>query len=462
MDAQAASTVSLKGAPGGLIRRDLTTLTRLAGPVVFSRLGIMTMGLTDAIVVGRYSPVQLGYHALAWAPTSVVVTVVIGLLTGVQVMTSRAIGAGRRHEAGAVLRRGLSYAGMIGLAATAVLALFGPGLLGVLGLPGDMARGASAPLIVFSLSLTPYALSTVGIIWLEALSRPTPPMVMMWLANVVNLAIDLVLVPGRFGAPALGAVGGACATLGARTALMIAVLAYIVALRESRALGVFAKPPREPAREAEQRSIGFAAGASNLFEVSAFAGMNIIAGWAGGLSIAIWTAILNVGAMVFMAPLGLATATAVMVGSAYGARDPKGVTRASLIGFAVTAVVALIATLIVGLAPGPIASAYSTDGAVIAASSAGLLLACLWFLPDCLQVVIAQSLRARGDTWVPSLTHFISYVVVMTPLAWWLAIPMRLGVQGLVWAVILASFLSAGLLLGRFAMLTRAQRSAVQ
>src|SRR5882757_4462749 len=59
MDAQAASAVSRKGAPAGPIRTDLSTLLRLAGPVVFSRLGIMTMGLTDAIVVGRYSPVQL-------------------------------------------------------------------------------------------------------------------------------------------------------------------------------------------------------------------------------------------------------------------------------------------------------------------------------------------------------------------------------------------------------------------
>src|ERR1700743_983151 len=85
MDARAPSAASRQGASSGLIRTDLTTLLRLAGPVVFSRLGIMTMGLTDAIVVGRFSPVQLGYHALAWAPTSIVITVAIGLLTGTQV-----------------------------------------------------------------------------------------------------------------------------------------------------------------------------------------------------------------------------------------------------------------------------------------------------------------------------------------------------------------------------------------
>ena len=70
------------------VREELPQLLKLSGPVVLSRLGIMAMGLTDAVVVGRFSATQLGYHALGWAPTSVVLTAVVGLLTGVQVMTA--------------------------------------------------------------------------------------------------------------------------------------------------------------------------------------------------------------------------------------------------------------------------------------------------------------------------------------------------------------------------------------
>src|SRR5882757_9927533 len=104
------------------VRTEVTQLLKLSGPVVISRLGIMVMGLSDAIVVGRYSATQLGYHALGWGPTSVVVTMTIGLLSGVQVMTARAIGEGRLHDTGAVLRRGLAYSLWIGLISAAVLA----------------------------------------------------------------------------------------------------------------------------------------------------------------------------------------------------------------------------------------------------------------------------------------------------------------------------------------------------
>lgn len=49
----------------------------------------------------------------------------------------------------------------------------------------------------------------------------------------------------------------------------------------------------------------------------------------------------------------------------------------------------------------------------------------------------------------------MSYMLVMGPLAWFLAQPMKLGLQGMVWAVVLASLVSCGLLLARFWMLSR-------
>src|ERR1700753_2199595 len=107
MDRPAAQASSLAGGRVLPVRTELAELLKLSGPVVISRLGIMGMGLTDAVVVGRYSATQLGYHALGWAPSSIVITMALGLLTGIQVMTARAIGEGRRHETGAVLRRGL-------------------------------------------------------------------------------------------------------------------------------------------------------------------------------------------------------------------------------------------------------------------------------------------------------------------------------------------------------------------
>ena len=449
--------LSTEGRPN-LVRTDLTDLLVLAWPVVIARLGIMGMGLCDAIVVGRYSATQLGYHALGWAPSSVVLTMLIGLLTGIQVMTARATGEGRMRETGAVLRRGLSYSVWIGIAATLVLLAGGPAFLHVLGLSQDLADGASQPLLIFALSMPGYAFSIAAGFWLEGLGRPKPAAVIMWVANGVNLAVNLVLVPGSFGLPAMGAVGAAWATFAARIFMTLALAIFIIRMPEARAYGVFDKPETDPAAEAEQRRIGYGSGASGFFEVASFAGMNVIAGWLGGLAVAAWAILLNVIAIVFMVPLGLSTAAAVLVGRYYGARDMAGAQRAGYVAFAVTLLFGVVVSLVMWPLAGLLASGYTSNAATLAMATPALVLSCLFLIPDALQVVVAQTLRAKGDVWLPTYTHLISYAVIMAPLAWWLAIPLRMGVNGIVWAVTLASFVSAGLLLARFQMLANRGR----
>jgi MATE family multidrug resistance protein len=455
MSGEAAAAASPAGLPSHPIRSDLARLGRLAWPVVVSRLGVMTMGLTDTIVVGRHSAVELGYMALGWAVSSTMLGTSMGLLSGVQVMASRASGEGNLAGAGAALRRGLSYSLWIGLAAMALLAIAGPFLLGSLGLKGDLARGATGPLLVLAASMPSFALSSATSSWLEGLGRTLPPMVLMWTANLLNLGVDLVLVPGGFGLPALGAVGATCATFTARTFLALAMLAYVGLMPDARALGVFQKPERSRALEIQQRRVGYGSAASNFFEMGAFSGLNVIAGWISPAAVAAWALTVSVVALIFMVPAGLSTATAVLVGRAYGAVDPAGLRRAAGVGFAVTAVFGLAIGVVTWPFVHQIAALYTYDSQTVALAAGALGLCVIFYLPDGLQVVVAQSLRARGDVLAPTLTHLTSYIVVMLPLAWWLAIPVGWGIGGITWAIVISAYVSAGLLLARFWMLAR-------
>jgi MATE family multidrug resistance protein len=434
---------------------DLSELLKLAGPVILSRLGIMVMGLTDAIVVGRYSARELGYHALGWAPTMTVLTTSVGLLLGIQVLTARRIGEGRREDAGVVLRRGLVYALQLGIGSALLLFFAGPPLLGLLGLEPDLAQGAGRVLQVFAWSLPTYLVATACALFLEALSKATPSMIAMWIANGVNLVLNLWFVPGGFGLEPGGAAGSAWATFGARTALMVLLLGYIATMPEARALGVFRKTSRDPAAAGEQRRIGYAAGGSYFVEVAAFASMTVVAGWLGGLAVAAWSVVLNVSAVIFMVPLGLATATGVLVSRAYGAKDRPALVRAGFLGLACAGAATLVIAL--GVWPGAelIAGFYATEPALAALAASGLVLATLFFVADGLQVVAAQALRSCGDIWVPTAMHVTSYAIVMAPLAWLLGPRLGFGLQGMVWAVIIASLLSATFLVSRFVFIAR-------
>ncbi len=433
----------------------LGEILRLSGPVILSRLGIMTMGLTDAIVVGHYSSVELGYHALGWAPTMVVLTTAIGLLTGIQVLTAQLIGERRPTDTGAVLRRGLIFSLVIGIVSGALLHFGAAPFMHVMGLEASLADGASRVARVFAWSMPAFLLSTALTIWLEALEKPVPAMLLMGLANIVNIAANLWLVPGTSPFAIDGAVASAVSTFSARAVLVVTLFAYVLWWPRARNdYGVFSAAPDAPSWRALAR-IGIASAGSLFVESGAFAGMNIIAGLISGIAAAAWSIVLNVTAVVFMIPLGLAAATAVLVGRGYGERSLAHIRRSGMLGFALSfAALTIISVLIWGFAD-IIVAAYTSDPALTVLAVPALLLSCLFFTADGLQVVAANALRARNDVWLPTLTHTISYGCVMLPLGWFLALQMGLGIQGIVWAVILASLLAAGFLLARFWWLSR-------
>jgi multidrug resistance protein, MATE family len=444
------AVVQMKGgAPDGSYRE----LLGLAGPNVLSRLGIMAMGLTDAIVVGQYSAVELGYHSLGWAPTVTVLVAGIGLLIGVQVLTARHIGAGHPDRTGAVLRRGLAYALQIGLVSTAVLVLLGPPFLGAMGLAPAMVTGASAVLIVFSLSLTPYLLADALWFWLEGQGKPEVPMVAMWVANAINLALALWLVPGTSPFPVAGAEAAAWVTLVARIALLAMLAVYVWRWPESRARGLFRPAPKDRAAEQEQRRIGYASGLSFAIEAGSFSGINFVAGQLGVLVVAAWAVVMNVAAVVFMVPLGIAAATAVLVSRSVGAQYLPGLKRAYRMGMTLALAALALLSVVVFLDAGLVARAYSNDPELLAMTGSALLLCCLFFMADGAQVVSAQALRARGDIWWPTGMHFISYIVVMLPLSWWLGVHEGRGLDGIVWAVVIASLVSGAALSWRWVRL---------
>jgi len=428
-------------------------LLTLAWPVVLARLGIMTMGLTDAIVVGHYASRELAYHSLAWAPSSVVLTTAVGLMMGVQVMTARLRGEGRGDEVGAVLRRGMVYAMQIGIVSMIGLMLLGPFGLVHMGLEDGLGEGASPVLMVFALSMPAYLISVAAQFFLEGLHRPKAGMVAMWVANAVNLALNIVLVPDMLGLGMHGAMASAWATFGARMALAIFLVIFILRLPEAKAWGLFKKPRRDKAVESEQVRVGIGAGSSNFIEVGAFAAMTLFAGQLGAAQTASWAVVINVSAIVFMVPMGLSSATAVLVGRSYGAGDMQGVMRNGLTGIGVVTVLAFIIAIGLWLAAGPVVGIYTTDPTILAIAAPALVLATLFFVADAQQVVAAQANRAAGDVVWPTLMHLLSYGIIMIPLGWWLA--HRMGVNGIVWSVVVASLISGALLTGRFLRVAR-------
>jgi MATE family multidrug resistance protein len=422
-------------------------LLKLAWPVALARLGIMAMGIVDVMVVGQLAPHELPHQALGWAPTAIMLVSAVGLLTGVQVLAARTLGEGRPEQAGSVWRRGLVVGVSAGALATLCMWAGGARVLTLFGIAPELVLPAARVMNVLALSLPVHLAYVATAFFLEAIQRPLPSTVVMWSANALNLALNLWLVPQH------GAVGAACATVGARTFLALVLTAYVLSMRDAAHYGVRRGPPG-PSYRALLR-VGVAAALSQAAEAGAFSGMTILAARIGAHAVATYQILLNLLAVLFMVALGLASATAVLASEATGRAAPREALRVSFIGLGLSGAVLLALALLGALCSQPIGRAYTADAALAATVATLVPLTLAITLPDGGQVVAASALRAQNDNWFPTGSHLLAYAVVMPALGYWLAERAQQGVAGLLRAILAASVLSAGVLTLRLVWLAR-------
>jgi MATE family multidrug resistance protein len=409
--------------------------------VTLARLGIMCMGLCDAVVVGRLAPAELPHQALGWAPTSVTLVTSIGLLTGVQVLGARAVGARTPEDAGGALQRGLVVSAISGLAAIVLAHLYTEDLFVWFGIEADLVKPSARITRVLVLSVPLHLVFIAGSFFVEAIQRPVVATWLMWIANLLNVGLNLWLVPES------GALGSAWATVGARAFLALSLMIWVVCLPEARALGLRQRV-KTPSYGAFLR-VGTAAAISQAAESGAFSGMTVVAGRLGAQAVASYQILLNMLALVFMVALGFSTATAVLTSEAIGRNAPRDAARASWAGLAVNSVVMGCIGLVTYLLAGPISTAYTVDIEVARIVAVCVPLSAAINIVDGGQAVASSSLRAQSDNWFPTCSHLLSYAVIMPGLGYLFGELQGRGVFGLLLAIAWSSLFSVSVLVAR-------------
>ncbi len=441
-------------APAGSLGDHVRRTLRLALPVVGARAGILILVAVDTAMTGHAGAVELAYLGLAMAPQVPMLLIGIGLLMGTVVLVAQADGAGNSAACGAVWRVALAHAMVIGVG-FGLLCQLGAPFLTFVGQAPDLAAGGGRVIAMFGWGM-PAALGyTATTFFLEGINRPTPSMIVMAIANLLNGGLNWLLIYGNAGFPAMGAEGAALATTIVRWFTLVALVGYVLTRvdRVRYGLGRAAEDLRALGRRL--RRIGLPMGLGTGLESGAFATMTLFAGLLGPVHIAAYQISMNMLALVFMAAIGFATAASVRVGNAAGRGDVANARRAGwvAVGLAVVSV-GLCGVLFFTLSE-TIARVYTTDAAVVTVAGRTLTVAAFVVLVDGAQGVLMGALRGLADVWVPAALYFLSFWLVMVPAGHWLGVARGGGAPALMTAIGLGCAVAATVLTVRFRIAVR-------
>ena len=415
----------------------------LAGPVVLAELGWIMMGIVDTIMVGRLGPEAIGAVGVGSSLFLALGVFGIGLLLGLDTLVSQAFGARRVDECHRWLYHGLALACLLA-PIMVLLAWIGIRTLSVWGFDPAVARLLKPYLTILIWSALPLLLYAALRRYLQAMNVVRPVMFALVSANLVNAAINWVLVYGNLGAPALGVSGSAWATLAARVYMAAVLIGAVVAHDARHQTGLFhVAPVIEAARLWRLVRLGFPAAMQTVFEYGVFASATAFAGRLEPVALAAHQIVLNIAGFTFMVPFGLASASAVRVGQAVGRGDPAGAARAGWTALALGVAFMAVAAAVFVLGPRALLGLFTRNTAVTEIGVALLLIAAVFQLFDGIQGVLTGALRGLGDTRTPMIWNLVGHWAFGLPLGYALCFWWTWGVRGL-WIGLSAGLISVG------------------
>jgi MATE family multidrug resistance protein len=335
-----------------------------------------------------------------------------------------------------------------------VLAALGqlvPPFLYLLGQPLEVVALAGPWVRVISWSLFPLMVFQGFREFAAGLGLTRQAMWLSILANVLNGVLCYMLVYGEWGAPQMGMMGSAWATLLARGLMAVFMAAYVLyaaRLRAERAAVVSLLPSGNTMFRLFD--LGAPIGVQMALEVGAFGMSLLMAGWLGVTTEAAHKVAIDVASMTYMAASGIAAAATIRVGNLRGAGDLGAARQAGFaaywltFGFMGAMACLLIATRHV------VPYVYITDPAVVAQAGTLLLVAALFQVSDGLQVVGLGALRGLEDVKVPSVVALLAYWAVALPLGYFLGFRLHFGAPGVWFGLLVGLSIVAVVLLLRF------------
>lgn len=431
----------------GPTRADVRALVELAAPVTLVQVGLMAMGAVDTVMVGRVSAADLAAVAIGNLYFLIMAIFGQGVLFALDPVISQAVGAGDEAGVARGVQRGLILAVLISAGVTFLLLPAG-WLLAAARQPLEVVPIAANYVRGLVLGVLPFYAFNVFRQSLQAMRCVRPIVLTVLIANVLNVLLNWILIFGNLGAPSLGAVGSAWATSISRWCLVI-VLGTLGWSRISATLRPWRRDAFAWKPIIRFLRVGAPIGAQQLLEFGVFGAAGLLMGLLGTVALAGHQVALQLAAITFMFPVGIAQATSVVVGQAVGRDAPEAARRAAGAGLLTATVVMTLTAAMFLTLPLPLARIFSTDPVVVAAAATLLPIAGVFQVFDGLQVASAGALRGVGDTRVPMLLNLLGFWCLGLPVSGFLGFPLDWGPRGVWWGLAFGIAVVAVLLVAR-------------
>lgn len=413
-------------------------LWRLSWPVMIFMVFQTTLELVDLYWVGYLGTDAVAALSLSNSLFWMLFTFSDIISISTLALTARYRGAGDTGKVAVVARHSFWLAAFISVAVTILILGLSETFISLYGVEAEVHEMAVLYLKVIGVSmLFGYSGMAMGAT-LQGVGDTRTPMVILVITNIINIVLDPILIFGLIGAPALGILGAALATLLARVAGFLAMLYILLSGKISpsriKVPGLL-KLKFQVAYFRRIIEIGLPAFMQTVTRPLTGLVMMWLVALFGTQAIAAFGIGMRVLGFAFILLSGLTVGTSTMIGQSLGAAmhslTSEIIRKAMLLSLAVQVVM----TGLCFFAAPPIVGLFTRDPAAfqLGVSYLRIISACMILMGPF--HIIDAVFKGSGYTVPPMVSALVANWVIKLPVAYILALPLNLGTNGIWWAI---------------------------
>ena len=388
---------------------------------------VSKMGNNDAVTaVGLTESVMALIYSIA-----------MGMGMAATAMVSRRVGE-KDENGAAVAAVNVIY---IGLAVSVVISILGiffsKDILGLMGASQsiiDVGSGYTAWMLTGNISIV--MLFLINAIFRGA-GNAAIAMQSLWIANILNMILDPILIFGWGPIPAFGVEGAAIATNIGRGAGVLYQLFFLI-----KGIGVIKihKENFHYSWEIVKKLNSVSAGTIGQFLISTISWLFLarIIIQSGSAAFAGYQIAIRVIIFTILPSWGMANAAATLVGQNLGAGKPdraeKSVWKAGFLNMVFLGMISLGFFLLAE----PIMRIFTEDAEAIRYGIQCLTIVAFGYIFFGYGMVVVQAFNGAGDSKTPTIINVFIYWLFQVPLAYFMAITLEFGASGAFWAIAIA------------------------
>ncbi|POY41126.1 MATE family efflux transporter [Flavobacterium alvei] len=437
---------------------------KLAFPVILGMLGHTLIGIVDNFMVGNLGSTELAAVSLGNSFIFIGMSLGIGFSTAITPLIAEADAEKDNKKIRTTFHHSLLLCTLLGIVIFVLIILAKP-IMQLMNQPEAVVELAAPYINWVAFSLIPVIIFQGYKQFADGLSQTKYSMYAIYLANVVHIFFNYVLIYGVFGFPKLGILGAALGTVISR--IMMVVFMHFILRKNSAFKHYFKNFTFKEIKKSILKKIinlGLPSAMQMLFEVALFTAAIWLSGSLGKNSQAANQIALTLASSTFMVAMGFSVAAMIRVSNAKGAKDYKQLITVArsifLLAIMVETFFGLVFVIFHNFLPHLFLNmsdvTQELDNAeIIFIASQLLLVAAVFQISDGIQVVVLGALRGLQDVKIPMYITFVAYWIVGFPISYFLGTHTNLAATG-IWIGLLAGLTAAALFLYiRFARLTK-------